>query len=86
MLPGVIGIIQATEAIKLVLGKGDLLVGRLLIYDAFRMKFRELKIRRDRECPLCGDRPTITDLIDYEAFCGMGEGAGQVDVPQRAGG
>jgi len=71
ILPGVIGCIQATEAIKLILGKGDTLVGRLLLYDALEMKFRELKVRRNPQCPLCGDQPTIKQLIDYEQFCGI---------------
>ncbi len=72
VLPGVIGIIQATEAIKLILGVGQPLVGRLLLYDALQMRFRELKLRRDVECPVCGDHPTIRELIDYDAFCGVG--------------
>jgi molybdopterin/thiamine biosynthesis adenylyltransferase/rhodanese-related sulfurtransferase/proteasome lid subunit RPN8/RPN11/molybdopterin converting factor small subunit len=71
VLPGVIGTIQATEAIKLILGVGEPLIGRLLLYDAFTMRFRELKLRRDPECPVCGDRPTITALIDYDQFCGI---------------
>jgi molybdopterin/thiamine biosynthesis adenylyltransferase/rhodanese-related sulfurtransferase/molybdopterin converting factor small subunit len=71
VLPGVIGIIQATEAIKLVLGAGQPLVGRLLLYDALQMRFRELKLRRDPDCPVCGDHPTIKALVDYEAFCGI---------------
>ena len=71
MLPGVIGVIQATEAIKLITGIGDPLVGRFLIYDALRMKFRELKLRKDPACPVCGTHPTVTKLIDYEEFCGM---------------
>jgi adenylyltransferase/sulfurtransferase len=71
VLPGVIGTIQATEAIKLILGVGEPLVGRFLIYDALRMRFRELKLRRDPECPVCGDRPTVRELIDYEQFCGI---------------
>ena len=69
-LPGMIGVIQATETIKLILGLGELLVGRLLLYDAQSMEFREVKLRRDPNCPLCGDNPTIKELIDYEAFCG----------------
>ncbi len=69
-LPGMIGIIQATETVKLILGLGEPLVNRLLLYDALAMEFREVKIRRDPECPLCGDNPTIDHLIDYEAFCG----------------
>jgi molybdopterin/thiamine biosynthesis adenylyltransferase/rhodanese-related sulfurtransferase len=71
ILPGVIGMIQATEAIKLVLGAGDSLVGRLLYFDALKMKFREFNVRRDPTCPVCGDSPTITEPIDYENFCGM---------------
>jgi adenylyltransferase/sulfurtransferase len=70
-LPGVIGTIQATEALKLVLGAGSTLVGRLLLYDAWTMKFRELKLRRDPACPICGDHPSIKGLIDYEEFCGV---------------
>ncbi|MDP2949161.1 MAG: ubiquitin-like small modifier protein 1 [Chloroflexota bacterium] len=70
VLPGVIGSIQAIEAIKLILGIGESLVGRLLIFDALAMEFRQVKIRRDPRCPLCGDDPTIHELIDYEAFCG----------------
>ena len=77
VLPGIIGVIQATEAIKLVLGTGEPLIGRFLIYDALRMKFRELKLRRDPECPVCGDHPTVTTLIDYEQFCGLKPPAGQ---------
>ncbi len=71
ILPGIIGVIQATEAVKLITGQGDPLVGRLLVYDALGMKFRELKLRRDPNCPLCGTKPTITKLIDYQEFCGL---------------
>ena len=71
VLPGIVGTIQATEAIKLILGVGEPLIGRFLIYDALRMRFRELKLRRDPECPVCGDRPTVRELIDYEQFCGI---------------
>jgi len=71
VLPGVIGVIQATEAIKLILGSGQPLIGRLLLYDALQMRFRELKLRRDPECPICGDNPTIHALIDYDQFCGV---------------
>ena len=71
VLPGIVGLIQATEAIKLILGTGEPLIGRFLIYDALRMKFRELKLRRDPACPVCGDHPTVTQLIDYEQFCGL---------------
>ena len=71
VLPGVIGLIQATEVLKLALGAGNSLLNRLLLYDALEMKFRELKLRRDPQCPLCGENPTITGLIDYEGFCGI---------------
>ena len=71
VLPGVIGTIQATETIKIILGRGQTLKNRLLLYDALDMRFRELKLQRDRECPVCGDHPTITKLIDYQEFCGM---------------
>jgi len=70
VLPGVIGVIQATEAIKLITGIGEPLIGRLLLYDALEMRFRELTVRKDPDCPLCGARPTIRALVDYEAFCG----------------
>src|ERR1700733_15340691 len=71
VLPGIIGCIQAAEILKLALGKGNLLVGRLLLFNALDMKFRELKLRRDPACPVCGDHPTIKELIDYEVFCGI---------------
>jgi adenylyltransferase/sulfurtransferase len=71
ILPGVIGLIQATETVKLILGAGEPLVGRLLLYDALAMRFRELKLRRNPECPMCGDHPTIHELIDYQQFCGI---------------
>ena len=71
VLPGIIGVIQATETIKLMLGIGEPLIGRFLIYDALKMRFRELKLRRDPECPVCGTHPTVTKLIDYEQFCGI---------------
>jgi adenylyltransferase/sulfurtransferase len=71
ILPGLIGCIQATEAIKLVLGSGSTLIGRLLLYDALRMSFQEFKVRRNAQCPICGDHPTIRKLIDYEQFCGV---------------
>lgn len=69
VLPGVIGSLQATEILKLILGTGTSLRGRLLLYDALEMRFRELKVRRDPECPICGENPTITHLIDYDQFC-----------------
>lgn len=71
VLPGIVGTIQAMETIKLLLGLGETLAGRLLIFDALRMRFRDLRIRRDPECPVCGDSPTVRELIDYEAFCGL---------------
>src|SRR5882762_1056512 len=71
VLPGMIGMIQATEAVKLILGIGQPLIGRFLIYDASKMRFRELKLRKDPECPVCGTHPTVTTLIDYEQFCGI---------------
>ena len=71
ILPGVVGTIQATETVKLIIGVGEPLINRFMIYDALRMKFRELELRRDPECPVCGDRPTVTQLIDYEQFCGI---------------
>src|SRR5207249_1594589 len=78
VLPGVIGVIQATEAIKLVLGVGEPLIGRFLIYDALKMRFRELKLRKDPECPVCGTHPTVTKLIDYEQFCGLRPAAQEI--------
>lgn len=69
ILPGVVGVIQATEAIKLLLGQGDVLKGRLLTYDSLKMTFRTLKLRRDKACPACGENPTIKEYIDYEGFC-----------------
>src|SRR5881275_1251528 len=71
VLPGVVGCIQATEILKLALGKGSSLIGRLVLFNALDMKFRELKLRRDPECPICGENPSITELIDYEMFCGI---------------
>ncbi len=84
VLPGIIGVIQATETVKLITGIGDPLIGRLMLYDALEMKFRELKLRKDPACPICGTHPTVTQLIDYDAFCGVrtpsplgGEGRGE---------
>ena len=71
ILPAMIGSIQATETVKIILGKGETLSGRLVLYDALNMKFRELKLRRNPDCPLCGDHRTIHELIDYEQFCGI---------------
>jgi adenylyltransferase/sulfurtransferase len=71
ILPGLVGVIQATETIKLILGKGDPLIGRLLLVDSLGMKFRELKLRKNPDCPACGTHPTVTQLIDYNEFCGI---------------
>ncbi|MBL9026654.1 MAG: molybdopterin-synthase adenylyltransferase MoeB [Myxococcales bacterium] len=75
ILPGIVGVVQATETIKLLLGKGNTLVGRLLTYDSLRMRFGELKLRRDKSCPACGDEPTIKGYVDYEWFCSVGGSA-----------
>jgi molybdopterin/thiamine biosynthesis adenylyltransferase/rhodanese-related sulfurtransferase len=85
VLPGVIGVMQAIEAIKLILGIGDPLIGRLVSFDALKMRFREFKIRRDPNCPICGANPTIHELIDYDQFCGIpqadAEAEKEMDVP-----
>jgi adenylyltransferase/sulfurtransferase len=86
ILPGVVGTIQATEAIKLVLGIGESLVGRLLVYDAMRMAFRELRIPKDPDCPVCGAHPTVRELIDYEAFCGAAQEEARPAEPAAAAG
>jgi len=82
ILPGIIGCLQANEAVKLIMGIGEPLFGRLVVFDALRMKFRELKLRKDPQCPVCGEHPTITELIDYVEFCGMpaAEAAPAVDT------
>jgi sulfur-carrier protein adenylyltransferase/sulfurtransferase len=77
ILPGMIGVIQATETVKIILGIGETLKNRLLLYDALNMSFQELKLRRDRNCPVCGDHPTVTKLIDYQEFCGVRPPASQ---------
>src|SRR5437899_274818 len=89
ILPGLVGVIQATEAIKLILGQGDPLIGRLLLVDALGMKFRELKLRKNPDCPVCGKHPSITKLIDYNEFCGirgeekpMEEGVPEIQVEE----
>jgi adenylyltransferase/sulfurtransferase len=79
VLPGVIGTLQAVETIKILLGTGDLLIGRLLIFDALKMRFREMKLKKDPSCPICGPNPTITELVDYNQFCGTAP----VDAPIR---
>lgn len=71
ILPGVVGVIQATEAVKVITGKGDPLVGRLMLYNSLKMSFKELKLRKDPSCPICGENPSITELIDYQEFCGL---------------
>src|ERR1700687_3936954 len=71
VLPGIVGTIQAAETLKLIIGKGEPLIGRLLLFDALAMKFRELKLRKNPECPVCGEHPTVTKLIDYHQFCGV---------------
>src|SRR6476620_11722045 len=73
VLPGIIGVMQAIEAIKLIMGIGEPLIGRLVNFDALKMKYREFKLRRDPKCPVCGDNPTITELVDYDQFCGIPE-------------
>ena len=71
VLPGIIGVMQAIEAVKLIIGIGEPLIGRMIAFDALKMKFREFKLRRDPKCPVCSDHPTITELIDYDQFCGI---------------
>jgi len=82
VLPGIIGVIQATETIKLIAGIGEPLIGRFMIYDALKMSFRTLKLRKDPDCPVCGTHPTVTKLIDYEQFCGIRP---EPDLSQVAG-
>ncbi|MGA2755438.1 MAG: molybdopterin-synthase adenylyltransferase MoeB [Terracidiphilus sp.] len=84
ILPGLIGVIQATEAIKLILGIGEPLIGRLLLVDALKMRFRELKLCKNPECPVCGAHPTVTQLIDYQQFCGL-EAASDVQKAVKNG-
>jgi len=84
VLPGIVGSIQAVEAIKLIIGAGEALVGRLLMIDTLDMSFRTLKIKRNPECPVCGDHPTVTELIDYEQFCGMPSRNDHVESNERA--
>jgi adenylyltransferase/sulfurtransferase len=85
ILPGIIGVIQATEAVKVILGIGETLKGRLLLYDALGMRFRELKLRRDPDCPVCGSHPTITSLIDYQEFCGIRPMSTPINAATNAG-
>jgi len=85
ILPGIIGLVQATETVKLILGIGSPLVGRLMLYDALGMKFRELKLRKNPECPVCGENPTVTELIDYVQFCGVPHQEGPVEPVPATG-
>ena len=78
ILPGIVGTMQAAEAIKLIIEKGEPLIGKLLLVDVMEMKIRELKLRKDPDCPICGASPTVTKLIDYEEFCGIGRGEEQI--------
>jgi adenylyltransferase/sulfurtransferase len=83
ILPGAVGTIQATETVKLILGIGEPLIGRLLLYDALGMRFREMKLRKDPGCPVCGENPTVTELIDYQEFCGIPQASAQAEeVPE----
>ena len=82
VLPGIVGSIQAIEAIKLILGLGEPLVGKLLLLDTLDMSFRTLNVQRNPDCPLCGDHPTVTELIDYEQFCGFPAGAAHEHAPE----
>jgi adenylyltransferase/sulfurtransferase len=82
ILPGAIGTIQATETVKLILGIGEPLIGRLLLYDALGMRFREMKLRKDPNCPVCGENPTVTELIDYQEFCGIPQANAQAQADE----
>jgi adenylyltransferase/sulfurtransferase len=82
VLPGVIGVMQAIEAIKLIVGIGEPLIGRLVHFDALKMKFREFKVRKDPACPVCSANPTITELIDYEVFCGIPQARAEEEAEQ----
>src|SRR6201990_21948 len=84
ILPGLVGVMQATEVIKLILGQGEPLIGRLLLVDALTMRFRELKLRKNPECPVCGSNPTVTELIDYNQFCAVAPEASS-DAPVKNG-
>jgi molybdopterin/thiamine biosynthesis adenylyltransferase/rhodanese-related sulfurtransferase/molybdopterin converting factor small subunit len=80
VLPGIVGVIQAIETVKLILSEGQPLIGRLLMFNALKMSFREFKVRKDPNCPICGEHPTVTELIDYDQFCGIGQGDDLMDV------
>ena len=83
VLPGIIGVIQAIETIKLIIGRGDLLLGRLLLFDAMKMRFREMKLRKNPDCPMCGTNRQIQQLIDYEQFCNMPAREGETAPPMN---
>lgn len=82
ILPGIIGVMQAIEAVKLIVGIGEPLLGRLVYFDALQMKFKEFKLRRDPKCPVCGDHPTVTELIDYDQFCGIPQAQAAEDAEE----
>jgi adenylyltransferase/sulfurtransferase len=82
VLPGIIGSIQANETIKLILGGGEPLINRLLLFDAWKMRFRELKLHKNPQCPICGENKTIHQLIDYEVFCGLGPSSSEVEIEE----
>ena len=86
ILPGAIGVVQATETVKLILGIGEPLVGRLMLYDALEMNFREMKLRKNPDCPVCGENPSVTELIDYQEFCGIPQAAQEEEdkVPEMS--
>jgi sulfur-carrier protein adenylyltransferase/sulfurtransferase len=84
VLPGIVGSIQAVEAIKLIVGVGDPLVGRLLLFDSLAMEFRTVKLKWDPDCPVCGKHPTVTELIDYEQFCGLAPGQAPPEAERAA--
>jgi adenylyltransferase/sulfurtransferase len=84
VLPGIVGSIQAVEAIKLIVGVGEPLVGRLLLFDSLAMEFRTVKLKWDPDCPVCGTHPTVTELIDYEQFCGLAPGQAPPEAERAA--
>jgi sulfur-carrier protein adenylyltransferase/sulfurtransferase len=84
VLPGIIGSLQALEAVKLITGAGDPLIGRLVLFDGLTMRWRELKLRKNPECPVCGENPTVTELIDYDVFCGVGTEGPESDAAETA--
>ena len=86
VLPGMVGVMQATEVVKLILGLGSSLMGRMVLYDALEMSFREVRLRRNVECPVCGDNPTVTELIDYNQFCGLPSSPGEGTSRSEAAG